>query len=67
MKEYYGNDKLKFEDEYINGEKNGKGKEYDYEKNGVKVFEGEYINEEKNGKGKEYYDNKLKFKGEYIN
>ena len=32
------------------------------------VFEGEYIDGEKNGKCKEYnYDNKLEFKGEYLN
>ena len=30
IKEYYGNSKLKFEGEYLNGEKNGKRKEYNY-------------------------------------
>ena len=34
-------------------EKNGKGKEYNYDK---LTFEGEYINGKKNGKGKEYND-----------
>ena len=63
-KEYY--DKLKFEGEYINGERNGKGKEYYFD--GNFVFEGEYINGKRFGKGKEYYEyGKLKFEGEYFN
>ena len=45
MKEYNLNNKLKFEGEYVNGERNGKGKEYF--KNEL-IFEGEYLNE-KNG------------------
>ena len=40
--------KLIFEGEYINGKKNGKGKEY-YD-NGKLKFEGEYINGKKMGK-----------------
>ena len=39
--------------EYLNGERNGKGKEFS--KNGKLKFEGEYFNGERNGKGKEYY------------
>ena len=31
-----------FEGEYLNGKRNGKGKEYDY--NGKLEFEGEYLN-----------------------
>ena len=42
----------KYEGEYLNGERNGKGKEYDYD--GKLKFEGEYLNEERNGKIKEY-------------
>ena len=42
VKEYYDNDKLKYEGEYINGLANGKGKEYDNE--GNITFEGEYLN-----------------------
>ena len=42
----YENGYLIFEGEYLNGEKNGKGKEYNYQ--GVILFEGEYLN------GKEY-------------
>ena len=34
--------KLNFEGEYLNGKRNGKGKEYDW--NGKKIFEGEYLN-----------------------
>ena len=49
-------------DEYLNGKRNGKGKEYCY---GELGFEGEYLNGERNGKGKEYYsDGKLEFEGE---
>ena len=67
IKEYsYFNDALLFEGEYLNNERNGKGKEY-YE-NGKLKFEGEYINGLRNGKGVEYYDNgTLKFVGEYLN
>ena len=43
-----------FEGEFLNGEKNGKGKEY-YD-NGILKFDGEYLNGKKwNGKG--YYIN----------
>ena len=57
---------LIFEGEYLNGEKNGKGKEYyPY---GELNFEGEYSNGERNGKGKEYCpDGELLFEGEYSN
>ena len=59
---------LKFESEYLNGERNGKGKEYGYNSyNDRLIFEGEYLNGKKNGKGKEYYwNNILKFEGEYL-
>ena len=57
-------DALIYEGGYLNGQKNGKGKEYDI--NGKLNFEGQYLKGEKNGKGKEYYDNgELKFEGEY--
>ena len=66
IKEYDYWGKLKFEGEYLNGLKNGKGNEYDYW--GKLIFEGEYLNGKRNGKGKEYYDNgDLKFEGEYLN
>ena len=57
-------DKLIYEGEFSNGEKNGKGKEYGDNKN--VIFDGEFLNGQKNGKGKEYYnDGKLKYEGEY--
>jgi len=80
-KEYCGG-KLIFEGEYLNRERNGKGKEYDY--NGKLLFTGEYLNgkrwngkiyndntiyELKNGKGyirEHYWKDKL-FEGEYLN
>ena len=45
-----------FEGEYLNGEKNGKGKEYN--DNGKLVFEGEYLKDKRwNGKGYDEYGN----------
>ena len=65
--EYDYFDDLHFEGEYLNGQRNGKGKEYDFYK-GKLIFEGEYKNGMKNGKGKEYYlEGKIKFEGEYLN
>ena len=70
------------EGEYVNGELNGKAKEYN--ENGRLIFEGEYINGKRNGKckeygfegnylydqkieGKKYFNNgKIKFEGEYL-
>ena len=49
--------KVIFEGEYVNGKRNGKGKEYNY---GRIIFEGEYLYGKRNGKGKEY-DYKWKF------
>ena len=52
--------------DYLNEERNGKGKEYYI--NGKISYEGEYLNGKENGKGKEYtYNGKLKFEGEYLN
>ena len=65
-KEYYfSNDILIFEGEYLNGKRNGKGKEYNND--GIIIFEGDYLNGVRNGKGKEYDDNGyLIFEGEYL-
>ena len=41
-----------YEGEYLNGEKSGKGKEYDIY--GRVIFEGDYLKGKRNGKGKEY-------------
>ena len=49
VKEYYYNGKLIFEGEYLNGKRNGKGKEY---YNGKLIFEGEYLNGKKMEKEK---------------
>ena len=53
VKEYDSyNDGLIFEGEYLNGKRNGYGKEYDGK--GNLLYEGEYLNGEKNGKFKKY-------------
>ena len=63
-REYDDNGNLKFEGEYLNGEKNGKGNEYH---DGILSFEGNFLNGKKIGRGKEYYSNRnLKFVGEYF-
>ena len=68
VKEYFDGT-LRFEGAYLNGERNGKGKEYDdYEGELLFVFEGEYLNGKRHGKGKEYdYAGKVVFEGEYLN
>ena len=48
--EYDNSGKILFEGEYFNGERNGKGKEYD-EDNGELIFEGEYLYGQRKGKG----------------
>ena len=50
-KEYNYDGELMFEGEYLNGERNGKGKEY-YD--GLLIFDGEYLNGKRYYKGKEY-------------
>ena len=51
---------------YLNGERNGKGKEYD--EIGNLIYEGEYLKKKKKGKGKEYdYYGNIIFEGEYLN
>ena len=57
---------LIYEGQYLDGKKNGKGKEYN--KMGKIKFEGEYLNGKRNGKGKEFdIKHKLIFEGEYLN
>ena len=66
IKEYddsYGKLRLRFEGEYFNGKRYGKGKEYYFD--GRLLFEGDFLNGKRHGKGKEYNDNKIEFKGEY--
>ena len=56
--------KLIFEGAYLNGKRNGIGKEYSF---GELIFEGEYLNGKRSGKGKEYNHGTLIFEGEYLN
>ena len=58
-------DSIFYEGFFLNGEKNGKVKEYN--DNSILKFDGEYILGQKNGKVKEYNDNGiLLFDGEYL-
>jgi len=64
-KYYFGFGKLRFEGEILNGEINGKGKDYI---NGKLEYEGEFLNGKRNGKGKEYNSNgELIYEGQYLN
>ena len=67
LKEYkIYSDELIYEGEYLNGKRNGKGKEYG--RYGRLIFKGEYLNGKRNGKGKEYGSyGRLIFEGEYLN
>ena len=49
-KEYYFEGGLKFEGQFLYGERNGKGKEYN--EFGKLQYEGEFLNGERNGKEK---------------
>ena len=60
-----GGSEVIYEGEFLNGLRNGKGKEYDY--NGHLLFEGEFLKGKRNGKGKEYLNGELIFEGEYLN
>ena len=62
IKEYDFKGKLIFEGEYLNGFRNGKGKEYYHDK---LEFEGEYLYSQKLS-GKNYIDGKLEYEGEYL-
>ena len=60
------NENLIFDGEYLNGQRNGKGKEFF--DNDYISYEGEYFKGKRNGKGKEYnYKGNLIFDGEYLN
>ena len=58
----YKNNILIYEGKYLEGKRNGEGKEYD--NSGEIIFEGEYLYGFKH-KGKEYNNKKLIFEGEY--
>ena len=59
------NDYIKLSGIYFEGEKNGSGKEFNYE-NDELIFEGEYVKGKRNGKGKEYRFSKLKYEGNFV-
>ena len=60
---FFGN--LTFEGDYIDGDRNGKGKEFNREY--TLIYEGEYLNGQRNGKGKEYNKfGELIYEGEYL-
>jgi antitoxin component YwqK of YwqJK toxin-antitoxin module len=64
IKEYF-NGKLTFDGEFLNNERNGKGKQYDWE--GKLIFEGEYLNGKKwIGKERKYNDKKLILEVDYL-
>ena len=68
VKEYNSiNKELVFEGEYLNGKKNGKGKEYYF--GGNLKFEGKFLNGSRNGIGKEYDEifNYMIYEGGYLN
>ena len=64
-KEYLGfNNQLVFDGKYLNGIRNGKGKEYN--EKGKLLYKGEYLHGKRNEKGKEYdLIGELLYEGEY--
>ena len=65
-KEYDKYGSLVFSGEYLNGFRNGKGKEYAGMGRRL-IFDGEYLSGLRNRKGKEYYTTgNLEFEGEYL-
>ena len=67
--EYNEFGRIIFEGEYLNGKRNGKGKEFNDNFGLLYLsYEGEYLNDKRNGKGKEYDENNnVVFEGEYSN
>ena len=64
-KEYYQNNTLKYDGDFVNGK---------YEGHGTFIWEdgeyytGQWLNSARHGKGKEYYKNKtLRYEGDYVN
>ena len=55
-----------YEGEYLNGKRDGKGKEYD--DTGYIIYEGEFKKGLRNGKGQEYnHRGEIIFEGDYLN
>ena len=65
IKEFENFGAIKYEGEYFNGRRHGKGKEYGGFVPKL-IFEGEFSNGKRNGKGKEYYWGNIIFEGEYL-
>ena len=63
IKEYLSYNELRFEGKYLNGQRNGKGKEYDLD--GKLEFESEYLYGYKL-KGKLFKNEKLEYEGELL-
>jgi antitoxin component YwqK of YwqJK toxin-antitoxin module len=62
--EYYSNGKIQYEGDYVNGNREGKGK-YIWEDG--QYFIGQWKNDLRNGKGILYYSNeKIKYEGDYV-
>ena len=67
VKEYDDDNDLIFEGEYLNGKKNGKGKEYEL---GKLIYEGEFYKGKRHRKVKDYdnFEKEVKYyKGKRIN
>ena len=65
MKMFFNRDNiLKREGQFLNGELNGKVREFNNK--GQLIFEGEYLDGILTGKVKEYYKGEIKFEGEYL-
>ena len=62
--EYDKNEKIKFIGEFLDGKRNGQGKDAP---NGELIFYGEFSNDKRNGKRKDFLDDYLTFNGEYLN
>jgi len=65
IKEFEVSGGIKYEGEYFNGKRHGKGKEYDSFFNKL-IFEGEYSNGKRKGIGKEFHFGNIIFEGEYL-
>ena len=61
--EYYPNGKKEYEGNFSLGERNGEGKEYDYDEN--LKYKGKYSRNFWNGEGEEYLNGILIFRGIY--
>ena len=64
-KVFYDDDKIKYDGDFFNDEKEGFGKYY---YNNGEYYIGQFINNKRHGKGKEYYKNgKIKYDGDFVN